>query len=115
MDEDTSNQPAFTGDTLSASEDERLAGTNAPYQNWPGDVSILQVSYDAEGRMQGIETAAGGVAVDHETNGPGGAGGANGGTEAVPLRPALPSSLPPSCANTAAKSDEMLMTMHRQT
>ena len=64
-------------DTIPDNEDERLQGTSAVNQNFPGDVSIMQVSYE-NGMMKAIETAGGGVETDHHLNANG-----EGGTETV--------------------------------
>ncbi len=68
IDDDSDNIANWANDTLSDSEDERIQGINAAYQNYPGDTSILKVEYDSNGLMIGMETSAGSVELDHQFN-----------------------------------------------
>ena len=67
VDDDSNGVASFDGDTIPTDADAKLQGTDTASQNWPGDISILEVSYEG-GLMKGIETAGGSVSTEHNFN-----------------------------------------------
>ncbi|MBN1868533.1 RHS repeat protein, partial [Candidatus Sumerlaeota bacterium] len=64
VDDDSDGVEHFAGDTIPPTDEDRFSGSNPAYQNYPGDTSVLEMTYE-NGMLKRIGTEAGGAELDH--------------------------------------------------